>query len=972
MRFVLAALGVALVCLSCSSESGVVEVTETDTASAVDAGFDGTIPPDLALADVTGETEELDVGSLDAEEDMPSVCEGEGGCFLDPCQENVDCQSAWCVEHLGAGVCTRTCQEDCPPGWLCKQVGAAEPDLTYVCVSQHANLCKPCNDGADCKTVGGVDDVCVDYDDEGAFCGGTCAADEDCPWGFSCEDTLTIDGIATWQCVAEAGVCPCTDKSVSLSLWTACDATNEFGTCLGKRVCADDGLTDCDAILPAAEVCNGQDDDCDGEVDEPNVVDGGYVDLCDDGNDCTEDGCAGEDGCTHAALSEGECVDGDVCTVGDHCEAGVCVGSPVACDDDNPCTDDVCDGLGGCEFLPNNLTCDDGDPCTVADHCEDSLCVGVAVICACQTDGDCAALEDGDLCNGTLVCDLESVPYQCTLDPATTITCPAPDGPDAFCLQALCDPGSGACLVAPDHEGLLCDDGDACTVNATCQEGACSLGVPVSCSDGDPCTNDACDPESGCLNAPNEGPCDDGNVCTTGDACEGGTCTYDALLDCDDGNLCTDDSCAPATGCIHSLNQAPCNDADICTFDDHCHLGECIAGQALTCDDGNVCTDDACSPLSGCSFTINDAFCDDGNSCTLGDSCSQGWCLPGPTQDCDDGDLCTDDICNPESGCIHTHNSTPCDDGDLCTTDDACVAGTCSGGPALDCDDLNPCSDDACDPLSGCVHADNAAGCEDGNACTTGDHCVEGVCVTGSGALECKDDNACTDDGCNPEIGCIFVNNSVPCTDGDACTDPDMCVSGACVSGEPVICIDDGNTCTTHACDSESGCVTAILPDCCGNGFTEAGEDCDDGNQASGDGCSDTCASEVGSCFGDWKVGLPCNGVDYGGGCTPAETGYHWKGIYGSYACWWNTKNQAWNSPATNPYQLAQFFGLNVGTGKVQWCSSFSSTPNPSSYSNCTGYCQINDDHMWGWCGGAPFTNGGWICFNHGGKQPCN
>ncbi len=940
------AVAALLLVVGCSTESGLVEVPDTPAADgAVDAGVDASVLPDRVPAEDTL-WQETEVQPLDTPAELPSACEGEGGCFLDPCQENVDCQSAWCVEHLGEGVCTRTCQEDCPPGWLCKQVGAADPDLLFVCVSQHANLCKPCKAGVDCKTIGGVDDVCVDYGVEGAFCGGTCAEDANCPWGFACEETLTVDGIDTFQCVAEAGVCPCTDKSVALSLWTACEVANAFGTCAGMRVCAEDGLTDCDAATPAAETCNGIDDDCDGEIDEPTVLDRRYEDLCDHQNPTTEDGCAGAAGCTHAALSEGECVDGDACTVGDHCEAGVCLGSPIACDDDNPCTDDVCDGLGGCDFIENAADCDDGSPCTVADQCEAGVCVGVAVACDCQSDGDCAALDDGDVCNGTLFCDTGSVPYECVIDPATVVTCPAPEGDSAFCLQAVCDPASGTCSFAPDHEGLLCDDGDPCTVGATCQEGVCLNGAPVNCTDGNPCTDDLCQPGAGCAHVPNNEPCDDGSLCTTGDVCEDGVCGYAGLLDCADDNVCTDDSSSPATGCIHALNQAPCNDGDVCTLDDHCHLGECIGGGALPCDDMNPCTDDACNPLSGCSFTANDAPCDDGDPCSVGDQCGQGWCLPGPALDCADDDPCT--------------------------LDGACVDGACVGGGALDCDDDNPCTDDSCEPMVGCVHADNAAPCEDGNACTTGDQCVDGACVTGVGALECADDNPCTDDGCNPEIGCIFVNNSVPCSDDDACTEPDLCADGACMSGAPVICADDGNTCTVHACDVESGCVTTTLPDCCGNGVPEAGEECDDGNQDSGDGCSDLCVSEVGSCFGDWMVGLPCNGVDYGGGCTAAETGYHWKGIYGSYACWWNTKNQAWNSTATNPYQLAQFFGLDVGTGKVQWCSSYASTPSPSSYSSCTSYCSISDDHMWGWCGGAPFQNGGWICFHHAGKQACN
>lgn len=43
---------------------------------------------------------------------------------------------------------------------------------------------------------------------------------------------------------------------------------NEHGQCEGKRVCTEDGLTDCDAPEPAPETCDGIDNDCDGTVDE--------------------------------------------------------------------------------------------------------------------------------------------------------------------------------------------------------------------------------------------------------------------------------------------------------------------------------------------------------------------------------------------------------------------------------------------------------------------------------------------------------------------------------------------------------------------------------------------------------------------------------------------------------------------------------------------------------------------------------
>jgi len=53
-----------------------------------------------------------------------------------------------------------------------------------------------CAENADCKAVGGADDVCVDYGEGGRFCGGACAvevgAGKKCPWGFSCQEPFLM------------------------------------------------------------------------------------------------------------------------------------------------------------------------------------------------------------------------------------------------------------------------------------------------------------------------------------------------------------------------------------------------------------------------------------------------------------------------------------------------------------------------------------------------------------------------------------------------------------------------------------------------------------------------------------------------------------------------------------------------------------------------------------------------------------
>jgi len=125
---------------------------------------------------------------------------------------------------------------------------------------------------------------------------------------------------------------------------------------------------------------------------------------------------------------------------------------------------------------------------------------------------------------------------------------------------------------------------------------------------------------------------------------------------------------------------------------------------ASQCDDANPCTDDTCDAISGCINTPNLLPCDDGNPCTTSDTCSGGQCVGQIPLECDDANPCTDDSCLADGSCVNTANSSPCDDGKLCTTIDACVAGVCVGQTPINCDDGNPCTQDSCDDISGCLN----------------------------------------------------------------------------------------------------------------------------------------------------------------------------------------------------------------------------------------------------------------------------
>ncbi len=86
---------------------------------------------------------------------------------------------------------------------------------------------------------------------------------------------------------------------------------------------------------------------------------------------------------------------------------------------------------------------------------------------------------------------------------------------------------------------------------------------------------------------------------------------------CDDGNACSTDSCTTLTGsCLHVplIDTTSCADADLCNGAEICLAGICVPSLVPTvCVDVNECTIDACVPATGCSFTPNV-----GASCNLG------------------------------------------------------------------------------------------------------------------------------------------------------------------------------------------------------------------------------------------------------------------------------------------------------------------------------------------------------------------
>ncbi len=196
----------------------------------------------------------------------------------------------------------------------------------------------------------------------------------------------------------------------------------------------------------------------------PTDVVYGPCDLakCDDGNPCTNDGCAKTGVCTNV-IRTGTCSDGDSCTENDVCVAGVCTGSVLTCDDKVTCTADACDKTKGCVHLSGGATtCDDGNVCT-NDACDAKV--------GCLHSANTAACSDGNACSIGDTCESAAC-----LSGNKKVNCDDANP----CTDDMCDTATGTCSHAANNGP--CDDGNACTGEDTCSPAGCVGAVDCACA----------------------------------------------------------------------------------------------------------------------------------------------------------------------------------------------------------------------------------------------------------------------------------------------------------------------------------------------------------------------------------------------------------------------------------------------------------------------------------------------------------
>ena len=443
---------------------------------------------------------------------------------------------------------------------------------------------------------------------------------------------------------------------------------------------------------------------------------------------------------------------------------------------------------------------------------DDTDCTGTLTGCvdfsACdQTQHVCGVvLPDASLCDDGLYCTVDET---CQLGACVGVAKDCSSFADQ-CNQGLCDEDLDSCYEQPINEGLGCDDGLFCTAVDTCVAGSCS-GQTKDCSGfSDQCNQGECDDElDSCYAQPiNEGlGCDDGLYCTLNDTCQAGSCDAQ-VRDCSGfSDQCNQGLCDEVQDSCYAqpINEGlVCNDDLYCTVNDTCNVGIC-SGPLRDCS----AFDDACN-LGQCFESVDSCQavakadgleCDDQSLCTEQESCQQGVCT-GTAVDCSDDNICTNDSCDPVSGCVYTPNTLGCDDADQCTMQDVCVSGVCQGVP-LDQDG------------DGFV-ADNCGGddCDDSRA-----EVNPGVFESAFGQAACLDglDNDCDTLIDQSDPGCAQCEVDQDCLDQNVCNGLEKCVDQVCMPAEALQC-DDQNECTQDECDPQMGCSYTELSntDCAG------------------------------------------------------------------------------------------------------------------------------------------------------------
>jgi len=850
-------------------------------------------------------TDHRNVDYLGGDSEVVGLDTGYEGSFGWPCEDGDECISGYCVESQSGQVCTTICITECPEGWECIQDTAATPDLIFVCLPNFLSLCMPCMAHVECYSSGfDTGARCVDLGGAGAFCGAKCTDEAPCPPGWVCDEADLVSGQTATQCVPVDDECDCTEYATNKNAMTSCYFENEDGLCPGVRNCAADGLSDCDAATPAAEDCNGIDDDCDGDVDEALGTTTCGLGICEHTIDnCTEgigqdcdplegsqyEICNGMDDSCDGNTDEGY-LDTDIDGIADCLEA----------DDDG---DGVPDDLDNCPKIENEDQAD-FDLDTIGDVCDpddDNDLVGDEDDCQPfnndihpGADEVCNDLDDD--CDGDV--DENMGETTCGLGVCEHSVEACEGG-----VSTACDPLEGSSEEACDGLDNDCDGAADNGFSDLDEDGE------ADCMDLDDDGDGVDDLDDNCPEVPNEDQADfddDG----AGDACD---------EDDDDDTSPDELDCEPLNPAVFPGAAEVCNgESEDCDDDvdeglgtTTCGLGpcehtvdNCLDGVPQDCDPFEGSSDEVCDGEDNdCNGVADNGFpdldqdgeadCvdldDDGDGVDdLDDNCPE---VPNEDQadldddgagdacdEDDDGDDFNDDVdCQPLNPMVFPGAPEVCngvDDDCDDEIDEELGVAVCGLGP---CEHMVPvCLDGVpqeCDPFEGSLDEE----------CDGVDTDCDGLADNGfpdqdqDGEADCMDldddgDDVPDDEDCEP------LNPEIPSCAGKVCGDDgcgDSCGScgggTTCADGE-CVCLPNcaGKNCGSDGCGGICGS--------CGSNYTCSGGTCTCVPNCSGKSCgSNGCGGSCGGCsWGYYCSGYSCKcgpppgwGIQ-GGQCKPS------------------------------------------------------------------------------------------------------
>jgi hypothetical protein len=622
-------------------------------------------------------------------------------------------------------------------------------------------------------------EICNDADDD---CDGS--VDEDFPLkGKDCDDGKVgiCKGTGKYVCTADGTGVQCNITSPGQPARTTGEA------CPAGDTCSPDGT----------EICNGQDDDCDGDVDEGCTVCTPTAEIC-NGKDDDCDGKIDED-VPDRACGNGSCTANPACCGTEKCTAG----AYGACSAVTPVTetcnnvDDDCDGLvdegltescsnitgGGCATPPCPGTNNPGDPSHMP--IPQNQCHPGTSTCSAGAYGTC-------------INEVKPVPETC-------------NGLDDDCDNIIDeDTGGGPCNAACGVGTIQCATAPTCCQPGSCMPGQhqcgtlfCSSttsGSDFTCDQMDDDCDGQVDEDWTCDDPTNQSSPPAACGCTAPGICNGQNKCINGMVTCV-GTPVDPASCCDCNG---NPQAGSCGGGSMCASDCRCEFpcgtGEFPCPVGKKCDANNFCVDDpcygkSCPPMNGnvqtCIEDANkQAQCVD--TCTTV-TCPAGQVCYGPTGQCAPNDCRTFGCSDPTQHCVVDVNGNA-----------SCVSDPCSG---ITCPSGQYCQGGQC------------YGSCSGVTCPSGQRCELGTCQTDPCGQPCPSGQVCNDASGQCETNpCTYRNCQLGqwCNPNDGMCEPDPCIGVTC-PGANQVC--QGGTCYDQL-SSDGGTATHVTV---GGGGCDAG-----------------------------------------------------------------------------------------------------------------------------------------------------